>query len=465
MTSEGLTRNARRRRSSGAIVAAIGGLTIALTLGYLLKAQCLTHAWDGFQYRSSCYNDIYALADHRGLNDGRTPYLDGNGLDDGPDGDLEYPVGTGLIVWIAGAASSDGSSFFFATAMILAVMGAAAGMLLIALARDRWRLALVFAAPPLVLYSFHNWDLLPMLLVMAAVFSWRTGRTTMTGVWLGLGAASKVYPGLLLPAFLLHEGRRTGRVPWKMVWAAAISFVFLNLPIAVANLPAWLYPWRFQSTRFPNFETHWYFLFRHAADGGSFWSEIYPNLTSVVSGLLFIGGLLFLLHRENKREQVRPVLLGFAILVWWLLTAKVYSPQFSLWFLPFFALVAVPKRVWVATIVTDAAVWAAVSFFFLGPDSGTVGWELRLWLLELATFARYAALIWLLRAVLRGEERIAILGDGLELGSAGDGEQTEALLGGSPEGEVLGSDRVASSVGVDQRDPQDPAEQRTQPDA
>lgn len=416
-----------RRRLVTASIAVIG-LVAALTLGYLLKAQCLSHVWDGFQYRSSCYNDIYALASFRGINDGKVPYFDGNGIEDGPDGDLEYPIGTGYVVILASFVASDGREFFITSALLLGLFGLLAGLLLIALARDRWRLALVFAAPPLVLYAFHNWDLLPMLCVVVAILAWRSGRSTATGVWLGIGAAAKVYPGLMIPAFLIAEGRRIGRIPRRMLLAAMGAFAAMNLPIMLVNLPAWFFPWRFQSTRFPNFETHWYFLYRHVGDGSASSMESYARLTSVLSGLAFVIGLLVLIRRENRRAEVRPIALSFAILVLWLLTAKVYSPQFSLWLLPFFALVAIPKRIWVAFVLTDGAVWAAISFFFLA-EQGTISSELRLWIVEAATLARYAFLVWLLRAVEHAEERVRSFEPSVP-GPPGDREQAEAFRGG-----------------------------------
>lgn len=392
-------------------------LAAALALGYVIKARCTTHAWDGFQYRSSCYNDLYSLASFRGINDGAVPYLDGDGVADAdgdhvdePDGDLEYPVGTGYVVMLAGAIASDGVEFFNITVVLLALCGLVAGLQLIAMARDRWRLMLMFASPPLVLYAFHNWDLLAVMIVVLAIASWRAGKPIGTAIWLGIGAATKVYPGVLLPAFLLAEGRRTRTVPWKMIGASAAAFVIVNLPILLANAKAWLFPWTFQGTRFPNFETHWYSILRHVGQGGDFWNEGYPRLTSVLSGLLFVAGLVVLVRRENRRAEVRPIVLAFAILVWWLLTAKVYSPQFSLWLLPFFVLITVPVRAWVAFVVADAAVWAAVSFFFLA-DQGSTDAELRLWLVEAVTFARYGALIWLLRSTRDASERISDAGD------------------------------------------------------
>lgn len=397
-----MTRTAR-------IVAVLCVALATMSLGYAIKSQCLTHAWDGYQYRSSCYNDIYALYSFRGIGEGATPYLDGNGVDDGPDGDLEYPVGTGALVMVTGAIAEDGAAFFRLNAAALGIAGLL-GIGLLATIANRRRIFLVAAAPPLALYAFHNWDLFALAFLCGGLVAWHRGRSDASALLLGIGAATKVFPGIALPALLLAEGRRRGVMPWRMVVIAAGSFAVVNVPLLIANPAAWFFPWRFQGERLPNFETHWYFLMRHMQTaGGSFWTDHYPTVTSVGSALAFGVGMLWLIRRENRRDTVRPFALAFMLMLWWLITAKVYSPQFSLWLLPFFALVSLPWRTYAAFAVSDAAVWFAISFFFLA-EQGTPSAELRLWLVELATMARYAVLGWILWHVDHAEEQLPGMG-------------------------------------------------------
>jgi hypothetical protein len=179
--------------------------------------------------------------------------------------------------------------------------------------------------------------------------------------------------------------------------------------VLLINARGWLLPWKFQSTRFPNYETSWYFVYRHVGRGGAspFWFGEYPELTGLISGALFLAGMGVLLWRESRRERVRPFALGFGVLLIFLLTAKVYSPQYALWLLPFFALVRIPWYGYAAFAATDAAVWTAISGYFLAVDHARGSPETLLNLLEAAVILRYLVLGWLLWYSRRADENVA----------------------------------------------------------
>jgi len=392
------------------VSAALAATTLALLGGLLLKDRCTTHQWDGYQYRTSCYNDVFALYFFRGLQDRVFPYIHGDGvMDTGGDGDLEYPVVTGYFVGAIAQVVHGGQEFFRANAAGLAAAGLAAAGLLAALARDRRRVFFFALAPAVVLYAFHNWDLLAVAAMVGGLYAFRARADRTAGALLGLGAAAKLFPGLILPALALARWRQRGRPPVGMIaWAAGI-FAAANLPVLLWNPTGWAFAWKFQSTRFPNFETSWYFLYRHLSGlfGGSFWSDTYPRATSVLSGLLFAAGALLLLRAEAKREHQRPYAAAFGLLVIFLLTAKVYSPQYSLWILPFFVLLRMPWYAFAAFAVTDAAVWFAISAYFLAAPPLSAGDPaLRLTLTEAAVWVRYAVLAWLLWLSRRAEENV-----------------------------------------------------------
>lgn len=388
----------------------------SLGMGFWIKDRCTTHVWDGYQYRTSCYNDIYALYSFRGLDQGRFPYVGGDGDDEPPpgerfdlDGDLEYPVGTGLFIGGIAQVVDGSQAFFRANAVGLAVAGLATTIMLWVLALDKRRVLFFALGTPVVLYAFHNWDLLAVALMVGGLLAFRARGDAIAGGLLGLGTATKLFPGAIAPGLALVRWRERGRPPIGMIIAGAIGFLVVNLPILAINVDGWLFPWRFQSTRFPNFETSWYMIFRHGSGGGatagSFWFSTYPELTGWLSGALFLAGLSWLLLVERRRERMRPYALSFGAMLIFLLTAKVYSPQFALWLLPFFALVRIPWYGFVAFIVTDAAVWAAVSAFFLAFDTPAQG--SRLLLLEVAVWVRYGVLLWLLWLSRRADENVA----------------------------------------------------------
>ena len=66
------------------------------------------------------------------------------------------------------------------------------------------------ASPALVLTGLINWDLLAVAAVAGALWAWSRGRPVLSGVLIGLGTATKLYPLFLLGALLvvcLRRGR------------------------------------------------------------------------------------------------------------------------------------------------------------------------------------------------------------------------------------------------------------------
>lgn len=370
-------------------------LTITLVLGFLLKFPCTQSTWGGFEYQTGCYSDIIALFSARNLDQGLFPYL---------ESDFEYPAGIGLIVGLSARFVTGLIPFFTLQSLLLAL---AAGTILLVLLRVRGarpELLAFAAAPSLVLYSFHNWDLLAVATLMIGLLMFLRRSDTWAGIWLGVGASIKLFPGLVIPGLFLIRWQQERRPDWRLLLGAMSSFAAINLPIALANPAGWWYPWNFQSTRFPNFETHWFFLYRHfgSSDPTSFWWTTYPTLTGGLSGLLFLILFGLVLWFEYRGGRKRPLVMTAAVVLLFLLTAKVFSPQYILWLLPFLALLRLPWQAFLLVPVADFFDWWAVSHYFLA--LGTPGAETALTLLEIAVFARYLVLGWLLWVILKVPE-------------------------------------------------------------
>ncbi len=385
----------RRRRTIvvALLIASAGGLAA----GFALKAPCAGGDWDGKQYRRLCYSDIVSLYGVRGMAEGRFPYV---------ETDLEYPAGTGLYIGLVAKTTTTLVSFVYANAVGLALMGVGAALALAAIALDPRRVLFFALAPAMVLYAFHNWDLLAVGLTCFAMLAFVRRSYGWAGVLLGLGAATKLYPAFLLPAFGLAAWRSDRRNAALLGGTFVAGAAILNVPLMLANFDGWKHPWEFQSSRGPNFETSWFMLQRHFATGSSFWTTSYASVVNWISGAAFAVGAGVLLALEARRERVRPFALSFGIVVLFLLTAKVFSPQYALWLLPFFAVLRLPWWSFAAFAATDAAVWIAVSSFFLALQYRTADPAFRLDLLEVAVWARYAALAILLALSLRADELV-----------------------------------------------------------
>jgi hypothetical protein len=74
--------------------------------------------------------------------------------------------------------------------------------------------------------------------------------------------------------------------------------------------------------------------------------------------VLFLGWVAIVWAIKSRRQPGFPRwTLGFPILVLFLLTNKVYSPQYSVWLLPWFALALPNLRLFIAFEAADIAVF------------------------------------------------------------------------------------------------------------
>ena len=315
----------RSRTAPAGVGAALATATLAvavLAAGAVWKSTHL--ATLAGQYLWWGYSDIPALFHAERLDVGAVPYL---------DHPVEYPVLTGLQMFLAGAPATDGRSFLWWTVSLLATAAAVTAFLL---ARELgWRRALVLAAAPTLLVSGAvNWDLPSVALAAAGLVAHRHGRDGWAGVFLGLGTAAKLWPGLallaLVPAAWAMRGRRAGLAT---VGAAIGAWVAVNLPVALLAPSGW---WRFVQLNRERV-LDWDPLLAVAARAASWWPAV--TTANTLTGGLVAAGLVVVLTATVRRTT--PDRWHHAVLplvAWFLLANKVWSPQFSLWLLPLFAL-------------------------------------------------------------------------------------------------------------------------------
>jgi uncharacterized membrane protein len=331
-----------RRVPRRALVLVLAATLVTLTAGLLLKLPCASGHWsDGRQYDRLCYSDVVALYSGRGLDRDQVPYLEAGN---------EYPVLTGMAMWVAAVPARSHGSFFGWTALLL---GAAAVATAWALHRMAGRWALFFAVgPTLALYAFMNWDLLAVALATTGTLAYRRGRDGAAGVLLGLGAAAKLYPALLVVPFALghlRHGRRREAIRLT-AWSAG-AWAAMNVPFALAAPERWSEFFRFSSARPADWDSLWLLAQRHLG---------FPESTAVVnvaSAATFAGLAAVVWWVASRRPGFEAWTFAFPLLVLFLLAGKVYSPQFSLWLLPWFALALPDVRLFVAFSVADAAVF------------------------------------------------------------------------------------------------------------
>lgn len=349
-------------------------MVVVLVVAFFFKAQCLQPV-DGRQlYQRLCYTDLTPLYGLRGVAENVFPYLDGR-LDSSGGligGAIEYPVLTGVFMWLTGLPVSDGNQFFVVSALLLAPAALATAYLLARM--TGWRALTWAAAPAVVLYAFHNWDLLVVVCAVAGIWCWRRERPVAAALWFGIGASFKLYPAFFLAPLFFDELRRRGfKRALGSAAAGVAAFAAINAPFFFAGRDGWLATYQFHERRGPNFDSIWALWFPSdtwLGDYGSLTPDQLNLVTAVLTGVFFAGALAFGWWR-GRRDGVYPFLgVCAALLAGFLLWNKVHSPQYALWLLPFFALVRVNFVWWALYAVADAATYYGVFQWFYDQSLG-----------------------------------------------------------------------------------------------
>jgi uncharacterized membrane protein len=384
-----------------------------LFLGFLLKSQpsieqgalrfpCAEGDWHGQQYTRLCYSDIVPLYGTEHLQGGRIPYVDACPASSGQCD--EYPVLTMFTMYVAAQAADSFAGFFYSNVVLL---GLAAGVAAIALYVMVGRRALWFAlAPTLLIYGFMNWDLVAVALATAATAAFLARRDTASGILLGLGAAAKVYPALLVIPFAVHRLRE--REPDRAIhlfWAAVGAWLLVDLPFAISAPHGWSEFFRFNAVRPADFDSFWYVGCDLITGGKT--ACLSTSQVGTASAVAFVLGAGAVWAMKAGREPKFPRwTLGFPLLILFLLTNKVYSPQYGLWLLPWFPLALpslgklTPLRMFLLFEVTDVAVFVSRFSWFGVYDSGSIGGLFGAFF-EIALIARAAVLVACLVAYVR----------------------------------------------------------------
>lgn len=378
-------------------------LTGTLILGAASKAPCASGEWaDGRQYRLLCYSDIVPLLGTEQLAGGRMPLLDQ--CASSPDANCdEYPVLTLYLMRTAGWVSdTDYPTFFGANVALLWLCAGVTVVCLYAMVGSR---ALIFAlSPTLLVYGFMNWDLLAVALATAAFPAFLLRRDVLAGALLGLGASAKFYPAMLVVPLILQrlqDGEPDRAI--RLGWAAAGSWLAVNIPFLIAAPNPWLTFFRYNASRCAEFDSLWSIGWRYLDhDGAAACSK--TGLINMGSSLAFAVVFIIVWAAKARRMPDFPRwTLAFPILVAFLLTSKVYSPQYGLWLLPLFALALPSLRTFVAFSLADLAVFVT-RFRWFGHLAETSG--VQQWMFELAVVLRAAVLVWYLLQWIRREPEV-----------------------------------------------------------
>lgn len=385
------------RRLLAVLLVCVGVFTLG---GFLLKAQCIgVDNYNAKRDKALCSNDIQVLFWNRHLDQHRFPYVHGelvrtNGVDDLTGGTLEYPVLTGLFAWFTSLFTHHDGGFLQVSALLLAPFSFLTAFLLSRMVR--WRALLYALAPPLIWYSFHNWDLLVVCATTAAFYAWWRERWALTGALLAVGGWLKFWPLLFVVPLALDLWRRKRGLSEALGTFLWVS-VAVNAYFIVRNPNGWWAPYAFQKDRAADITANsvWYWGFD---------KPVATDTLNTVVPLLLVLGIAIACAvgwRRAVREGAFPfVQVCGAILAVFMVTGKAHSPQYALWLLPFFCLVRLRWGWWVAYMAIDLCMYVGLFRWYYALGHG-VDFGLAKQALVIGVWGRAVMLVLLFVVMLR----------------------------------------------------------------
>ncbi len=405
---------------------------IFLALGWAGKAGCIQQTSDGAggltldwnngrQYVAMCYSDTVPLYGAEHLDEGAFPYKK-KWTDFGSDGKphtryMEYPVLSGLYQYAAMEVGNAWQALRLPGALSVvvyfnvAVVGLAMAWLVTVWASARlsarrvWDAALVALSPLVLVHAFTNFDALATAFAATGMLAWARRRPVLAGVLLGLGGAAKLYPLLLLGPILVLCLRADGRhrllslrerlrdrggirhgvreyladaqlSPLRSaglaIGGAAASWLVVNLPIMLPFPAGWREFFRLNTERHADPDSVYNVITSFTGwpglDGQLAATES-PSVLNAVSLALFgcaCAAIAYIGLTAARRPRVAQLM--FLVVAAFLLTNKVWSPQYSLWLVPLAVLALPHRRILLAWMTIDALVWFPRMYYYLGTD-------------------------------------------------------------------------------------------------
>jgi uncharacterized membrane protein len=237
--------------------------------------------------------------------------------------------------------------------------------------RRIWDAAMVAGSPLLIFQIFTNFDALATAAAIGALLAWSRRKPVVAGALIGIGVALKLYP-LLLFVPLAILALRTGKLRevGKTAVAAVLTWLVVNLPVMIAFPRGWSEFFRLNTRRGDDMDSLYNVVksftgWRGFDQNLGFWEP--PSILNSVTAVLFVlccAGIAYVALTASRRPRLAQ--LAFLVVAAFLLTNKVWSPQYSLWLVPFAALALPHRRILLAWMTVDALVWIPRMLFLYG---------------------------------------------------------------------------------------------------
>ena len=370
---------------------------VSALLSFAKFNNCSANNWAAPDvYIKMCYSDLTALYGARNIDQKVWPY-------ESSENAIEYPVITGVVIWLTSLPVSSFLTFFHLNAFLLALLFIGAIFLLY---RIRPEFAPLLAFSPAVIGSLYiNWDMWAVIGALLTIYFFKEKRFDYAAISLGIAIATKFFPiVLIIPIafYLWNLENLRSVIRFKLI--TLVTWLAINLPVALTS-PGWSRFYKMNLDRANDLGSIWYALELRGI-------QISNSIYYLIGAIGFATLIYFARKIESFEEFAVIAFLSVALFV---TMSRVYSPQYVLWLTPL-ALLAMRNRsaFWIwqgGEAIYHFAIWQ-----FLAETSGAkygVGEGFYV----LAILIRVATLAWFARALIHSYPRsnFALSGSGASL--------------------------------------------------
>lgn len=266
---------------------------------------------------------------------------------------IEYPVISGVFMQFMANLSNDYFGYYIFTCIFLVLAAFISTKFLYKIAENKkmenFLIYWIFA-PSMFVFLIYNWDIIAVMFFIIALYFMNKNKNLWASFFLALGFCAKFYPAIyLIPLIIKNRKFFWGII--KILTVFIFTALLVNLPFMLKNFDVWKFFYIFNNLRWPNCDSIWWVI-----KAALPWLAV--THINIISLILFVISSVIIIYKYRKQSYI---VLCCIITLLFLLTNKIFSPQYILWILPFFVLIPeIGKKLFYSLELTNLAVLSSV---------------------------------------------------------------------------------------------------------
>lgn len=285
---------------------------------------------------------------------------------------IEYPVIIGVFGTAIGSMSSNARDFFFLNGILLSLFSTIniflAGKIYKELSGKSISL-FKFLTPSIIFFTFFNWDALAVLFLLLSINFFLKKKYLSSTVFSTFGVWTKMFPVFgLLPIFFdcLKKKKLITLVFGALIFV--VISVLINFPFYLGSYDGWSLFFSFSSKRPPNIDSVWsgVYVLTDKLFGSSYYYKRYYDswITLISTGLMLLTVIFFYFRKLSGHVSSRIVADTAFLISAFLLTSKVYSPQYNLWIVLLLVAIGISyKKIMLFEFLNIFLTWSVFQYF------------------------------------------------------------------------------------------------------